>query len=191
MLATWRWAQSISPLWKWIYFFPFLKRSETTKDQTNHTFPSDKRNNSLVQSQQDDVWPLSETLKICAMISYILYSCRQHKYVSLDATYDVTGNLFLGYFFFFKGMDPNESWNIWHSFSVKVVITSFTERFLTQKSHVSELIKVVRGSVSDLFQRSSVTCWRCCIFKFRSCWIIAHRPYPGKNIIDVPLKSTR
>lgn len=77
------------------------------------------------------------------------------------------------------------------SFSVQLVITSFTGWFLTQKSYVSELMKVIHASLSDLFQDWSVTCWRCCWFKFRSCWIMPCRLYPGKVIIEVPLKSTR
>lgn len=91
----------------------------------------------------------------------------------------------------------SESWMnvkiyLTHSFSVKLVITSFTEWFPAQISYVSKLMKVIQdASISELFQDRSVTqrCW--CRFKFRSYWITAQRPYPDKDIIEVPLKNTR
>lgn len=51
-----------------VFCFTHHKQSKTTKHQTNHTLPSDKTNNSNVQSQQNDVWSLSESFKLCFMI---------------------------------------------------------------------------------------------------------------------------
>lgn len=120
-------------------------------------------------------------------ISHILYSSRQQGICYFWCHFKCQTQYIC---IFLKNCEAwGAEWN--PSDTLQLVITSFTGWVLTQKSYVSELMKVIHASLSDLFQDWSVTCWRCCWFKFRSCWIMPCRLYPGKVIIEVPLKSTR
>lgn len=124
-------------------------------------------------------------------ISHILYSSRQQGICYFWCHFKCQTQYICIFFLKTVRREELNEIHLTPSFSVQLVITSFTGWFLTQKSYVSELMKVIHASLSDLFQDWSVTCWRCCWFKFRSCWIMPCRLYPGKVIIEVPLKSTR
>lgn len=73
---------------------------------------------------------------------------------------------------------------------MKLVITSFPAWFLIQINYVSELMKLIpNSSVSDLFS-NKVSPGDVVDLNLDHFCIMAHRPYPGRDIIEVLRRST-